>query len=292
MIGQTLSHYRILEKIGAGGMGNGVDFLVIEYVSGMTLADKLAGEALKEKEIVALGTEIAAALEEAHDHGVIHRDLKPANIMVTSKGHAKLLDFGLAESLRPVSDLTSTEDWTEQPTIAGTLPYMAPEQLGGEPIDGRSDIYSAGAVLYEMATGRRPFPETKTPLLIDAILHYSPTAPNVPNPRLASELNGAAGQMRPAGIQTLMPSAQRPRPLRPYHTQQPSAEHERTDEDYNVIRSHSEVSQVRDDHPEENRGRIGCYQQFSETHLCGRLGSCRGHVWRLFLARSRRADER
>src|SRR5882724_3047233 len=244
MIGQTLGHYRILEKVGAGGMGvvyrardeqldrdvavkvlpsgtlsddtarrhfrkeamalarlnhpnietvyefgtqDGIDFLVMEYVPGKTLAERLTGGALPEKEVVALGIQIAAALEEAHERGIVHRDLKPANIAITSKGRAKILDFGLAKLLRPVSEGT-TEFFTDSQAAAGTLPYMPPEQLMGDLVDARADIYTIGAVLYEMATDRRAFPEELTSRLMDAILHQPPVAPRAINPRISTQL--------------------------------------------------------------------------------------------------------
>ena len=217
MIGQMLSHYRIVEKLGAGGMGEvykahderldrdvavkvlpsgtladenarkrfrkealalsklnhpniatvfdfdtqeGVDFIVMELVEGASLAETLKTGALAEKEISELGAQIADALEEAHERGIIHRDLKPGNIAVTPKGRVKVLDFGLARMLRPVvSDEATTEALTEGLAVVGTLPYMSPEELRGERGDHRSDLYSLGVVLYEMATGRRPFEE-------------------------------------------------------------------------------------------------------------------------------------
>jgi serine/threonine-protein kinase len=243
MIGQTLGHYRILEKVAAGGMGvvyrardeqldrevalkvlppgtltddtarrhfrkeamtlakvnhpnietvyefgtqDGMDFLVMEYVPGKTLADRLAGGTLPEKEVVALGMQIAAALEEAHERGIVHRDLKPANIAITEKGRAKVLDFGLAVLLRPVDEGT-TETFSDS-QAAGTLPYMPPEQLTGEPVDARADIYAIGAVLYEMATGRRAFQEEQPSRLIDAILHQPPVTPRARNSRISTEL--------------------------------------------------------------------------------------------------------
>ena len=167
---------------------DGVDFLVMEYVAGTTLAEKLAGRALPEKEVARLGTQMAAALEEAHEQGVVHRDLKPGNVMVTPKGQAKVLDFGLAKLVRPVSETAVTESLTETPAAAGTLPYMAPEQLQGEKVDARTDIYALGAVLYQMATGRRPFPEAQAPQLIAAIMNESPQLPSGLNSQVSAGL--------------------------------------------------------------------------------------------------------
>ncbi|HEV2490150.1 MAG TPA: protein kinase [Candidatus Acidoferrales bacterium] len=245
MIGKTLSHYRIAEQIGAGGMGvvyrarddrlnrdvalkilpsgtladeaarrrfrneamalsqlnhpniatvhdfdtqDGVDFLVMEYVKGESLAERLARSALAEKEVAALGVQIAEALEEAHEQRVVHRDLKPGNIIVTPKGRAKILDFGLAKLLQPAAEKDLTRSLGETQSAAGTLPYMSPEQLRGDPADSRSDIFSFGAVLYEMATARRAFDEENSSRLIDAILNQPPVAPRAVNGRISPEL--------------------------------------------------------------------------------------------------------
>ncbi len=251
MVGQTLDRYRVLEKIGAGGMGEvyrarddrlqrdvalkvlppgtlntaelrqrfrqealtlsrlnhphvatvhdfdtqgGVDFLVMEFVPGVSLADRLAQGALPEKEIVKLATQVALALGEAHEQGVVHRDLKPGNIMVTPKGQVKVLDFGLAKLVRRGLEIKgeSTSEISERNVAGGTLPYMSPEQLSGEPADARTDIYSFGAVLYEMMTGQRPFRETLAPKMIDAILHQPPVPPRALNPRISVELERIA----------------------------------------------------------------------------------------------------
>jgi serine/threonine protein kinase len=245
MIGQTLGHYRIVEKVGAGGMGEvfrarderlardvalkilppnaladetarkrfrqealalsrlnhpniatifdfdtqgGTDFLVMEFVEGHTLKDLLSRGPLPEREVLTLGAGIAEALEEAHEQGVVHCDLKPANIVVTRKHRVKILDFGLATLLRREGDVEATQSIAESSSGAGTLPYLAPEQLRGERPSPRSDIYATGAVLYEMATGRRAYPETEAPRLIDFILHEPPIAPQMANPRVSAGL--------------------------------------------------------------------------------------------------------
>jgi serine/threonine protein kinase len=245
MIGQTLGHYRVLEKIGAGGMGivyrardeqldrdvalkvlpagaladdtsrkrfrkealalaklshpnigvvhefgtqDGLDFLVMEYIPGTTLSNRLAAGSIPEMEAVALAAQITSALEEAHREGVIHRDLKPGNVLVTPKGQAKVLDFGLAKVLKQADDCSATETLSEAHAAAGTLPYMSPEQLRGEAVDSRSDIFALGGLLYEMVTGQRAFRGALASQLIDAILHQSPLPPRAVNARLSPEL--------------------------------------------------------------------------------------------------------
>jgi serine/threonine-protein kinase len=244
MIGKTLAHYRILEKIGAGGMGevyrahdqrlerdvalkvlpagtltneiarkrfrkealalsklnhpniqtvhdfdtrDGVDFLVTEYIPGVTLDDKLAAGPLSEKEIARLGAQLTEGLAAAHAQRVVHRDLKPGNLRLTADGRLKILDFGIARLLPPVRE-AATETFTEMLGVAGTLPYMAPEQLRGEAVDARSDIYAVGVVLYEMATGRRPFQAKLSTALTDAILHQPPPLPSGFNRRISPVL--------------------------------------------------------------------------------------------------------
>ena len=164
-----------------------LDFLVMEYVVGVTLAQKLARGALPEREVLILGSQIADALEDAHEHGIVHCDLKPGNIMLTANQQIKLLDFGLAKLLR-VSSTATTESLAELSKLAGTLPYMSPEQLRGQPPDPRSDIYSFGIVLYEMATGRRPFAEKLSTALIEEILHRHPPRPTQFNSSLSPRL--------------------------------------------------------------------------------------------------------
>jgi serine/threonine-protein kinase len=166
----------------------GVDFLAMEYVPGQTLAQRLASGPLPEKEVSALGGQIASALEEAHEHGVIHRDLKPGNVLVTPKGQAKVLDFGLAKLLRPATASATTASLTETKGAAGTLPYMAPEQLRREHVDARADVFAFGAVLYEMATGQMAFREKVPARLTDAILNRAPVTPRAVTASVSPEL--------------------------------------------------------------------------------------------------------
>ena len=246
-LGHELGHYRILEKIGSGGMGvvyrarderldrevaikvlragtltdetrrkrfrkealalakmnhpnietvhefaseNDVDYLVTEYIQGKTLAEILKAGPLSEKEVTALGAQIAAALEEAQDRGIVHCDLKPGNIIVTPKRQAKVLDFGLARLLRQPADMT-TETIGEAGEMAGTLPYMAPEQLSAQEADARTDVHALGLALYEMTTGERAFPQDSVPSLIESILHQMPTPPRGRNPSVSPELEHA-----------------------------------------------------------------------------------------------------
>ena len=170
------------------GEEKGTDYLVMECVPGKSLAEEAGSRPVPEKEAVALGTQIATALEEAHEQGIVHRDLKPGNIMVTPKRQAKVLDFGLARILRPLGEASATESFTQTQNLAGTLPYMAPEQLRGEPADARTDIHALGAVLFEMVTGKRLYQEDSVPQLTDAILHQQPVAPRALNARVSPEM--------------------------------------------------------------------------------------------------------
>jgi Tfp pilus assembly protein PilF/TolB-like protein len=170
------------------GQDNGIDYLVTEYVPGLTLDAKLAGRPLPEEEVFQLGKQLASGLEAAHKEGVIHRDLKPGNLKVTPDGRLKILDFGLAYMLRTETEVTATAPLNEAYSDAGTLPYMAPEQVKGQKPDARADLWSAGAVLYEMSTGKRPFGDLMGAPLITAILQQAPVPPREVNSKISEGL--------------------------------------------------------------------------------------------------------
>src|SRR5277367_5768283 len=167
---------------------DGTEFLVMEYLTGKSLAQERAGEAWPEKQLIVLASQIAQALQEAHERGVIHRDLKPGNVMISPKGLAKVLDFGLAGHCRPVSETTTIDGRVEPRFIAGTEPYMAPEQLLGDAMDGRTDVYGLGALMYQLATGQRPFQDEISARLTDAILHKPPAPVRSLNDGISAEL--------------------------------------------------------------------------------------------------------
>jgi tetratricopeptide (TPR) repeat protein/tRNA A-37 threonylcarbamoyl transferase component Bud32 len=228
LVGTTISHYRVVEKIGQGAMGvvyrahdlrlerdvalkflphhalpdsaarkrfrnealalarlnhpnicsvfdfdtaDDTDFLVMEFVPGVSLHDRLHDGAPLLEEVIPFGLQLAAGLATAHEQGVLHRDLKPGNLRVTPEGRLKILDFGLAKLFHPEAGPDATISHADTSSISGTVPYMAPEQLRGEALDARSDVYSAGAVLFELATGRRPFPERQFAKLISDIMN-------------------------------------------------------------------------------------------------------------------------
>jgi eukaryotic-like serine/threonine-protein kinase len=162
------------------GESEGVSFIAMEYVEGQTLAARISGRPLETVEVTDIGLQIADALDEAHSKGITHRDIKPANLMLTLRRHVKILDFGLAKVIPPegqaVTGEVSTVATTEAGRVMGTLKYMSPEQVLGREVDYRTDIFSLGVVLYEMATGRLPFPGASASETMDRILHAQPEA--------------------------------------------------------------------------------------------------------------------
>ncbi len=254
MIGQIVSHYRIVGRLGGGGMGvvydaedtrlgrhvalkfipdnlvsdpkslerfvrearaasqlnhpgictihdiadlDGHPFIVMEKLEGVSLKDRMHGEPMEVDEVLDIGIQVADALAACHAKGIIHRDIKPANIFLTNSGQVKILDFGLAKLARGIEsgDGTSLEDpLSVAGDIFGTAVYMSPEQARGEELDARSDLFSLGVVLYQMATGQKPFAGNNAVTTLDAILNKKPISPLKLNPRLPTDLEGILGR--------------------------------------------------------------------------------------------------
>ena len=169
---------------------DGTDYLVTELVPGVSLDERVRTGPLPEKEVVRIGAQLAQGLAAAHAAGVLHRDLKPANLRVSADRHLKILDFGLATlSNEAILQMSRTLSASDVPSgVAGTLPYMSPEQLLGNEVDERSDIYSAGVVIYELSTGQLPFRDQLVPKLTDSIVHQKPAPPSSLNPKVSAEM--------------------------------------------------------------------------------------------------------
>jgi eukaryotic-like serine/threonine-protein kinase len=185
-------HHPYICTVFDAGEDNGVPYLAMELLEGRTLAQTIALQPMKTSTILALTVQVCDALEFAHEKGFVHRDLKPSNIFVTTRGDAKLVDFGLAKKVHSevagVVGSTITSSVTQQGQLLGTAPYMSPEQAEGKPVDARSDIFSLGAVLYEMATGVRAFPGESAATIIAAVLRGEPRPPRIMNPEVPGEL--------------------------------------------------------------------------------------------------------
>src|SRR5215468_870517 len=185
----ALNHPNII-TIYEVGEWNGAHFIVTEHIEGETLRDRMQKGAVPVNELLEIGTQAAGALSAAHSAGIIHRDIKPANIMMRADGYIKILDFGLAK----LSSTTPRPDVTDPGRVMGTVNYMSPEQALGQPVDVRTDIFSLGVVLYEMATGHRPFEGDSDAAVYDGILHKTPPPLRHFDPKIPAELERVIGR--------------------------------------------------------------------------------------------------